>query len=247
MSTSLKSLPILFVMIATIGISACSSGSDGFNAGPPAGWESDGTKWWLPGTDTSVAFRSMTTLAEMGVSGANPVYVSSGGVARESSADQSVRAVKASLLQIYRNEPEIVDSLFTANIEKRIREAPFADADFEKSVSKWQKQALKSIHVNFREPFPTSKVGKDVIIVYPDSLSKAGVTGNVSTQVYLNEKGEPIGITLIHPVHPVLDDLAMKAASQMKWQPAYILRSNKTTAIPAWVRYNVSFTKTVSN
>lgn len=182
----------------------------------------------------------------MGVSGAEPVFVSSGGVARESSETQSVRAVKASLIQIYRNEPAIVDSLFSANVEPRIRKDPFGDDGFEKSVSKWQKIALKSIHLSFREPFPTSKVGKDVIIVYPDSLSSAGVTGNVSTQVYLNEKGEPMGITLLRDVHPVLDDLAMKAATQMRWQPAYVLRKNKTTPIPAWVRYNVSFTKTVT-
>jgi hypothetical protein len=66
-------------------------------------------------------------------------------------------------------------------------------------------------------------------------------------QVYLNREGAPQGIELISAVHPVLDDIAMKAATQMRWQPAYLLTASKSNPVPAWVRYNVNFTQTSTN
>ncbi len=188
----------------------------------------------------------MKTLEEMGVSGTNQVFVAGGGITRQSSADQSVRAVKQNLLPLFRNEPQIVDSLFTTLVEEKIRSNPFPQSGFEESVKKQTKRAMSSIRRIFHQPFPKKQIGKDIVIVYPDSLSNAGIRGNVVTQVYMNDAGEPIGVKLVRSVHPVLDDIAMKASTEMIWQPAYLLTASKSNPLPAWVRYNVNFTQTQS-
>ncbi|MCB0716896.1 MAG: TonB family protein [Bacteroidetes bacterium] len=233
---------LLFSVGLTVVVVGCETGG-GFNPGPPVGWEGAGDRWWQPGVDTAKAFRSMTSLAEMGVGNSEPVYVIGGGVARQSSEDRSVYAVKQSLLPFYRNQPELVDSIFTANVESKIRSAPFPDSDFENRVSKWQKESLRSIRRVFHEPYPTKSLGKDIVIDYPDSLRTAGVSGTVVMQVSVDAEGKPDAVELLRSIHPVLDDIAMKAATQMEWQPAYLLKNSKSIAIPAWVRYNVSFTQ----
>ncbi|MDX1739727.1 MAG: energy transducer TonB, partial [Rhodothermales bacterium] len=69
----------------------------------------------------------------------------------------------------------------------------------------------------------------------------AGVTGDVDLQVYINDEGEPAAIEKLQGVHPVLDDIAMVATANVRWQPAYLLRVGKSYPIPSWVRYSVKF------
>ncbi|NND73182.1 MAG: energy transducer TonB [Rhodothermales bacterium] len=234
-------LSLSLIVCLALGIAGCTS--DGpYVAGAPDGWMSDGSQWWLPGTDTTEAFRDLESLESMGVSNADRVYAGGVGMQQSIQKDNLIFAVKQSLIEIIRNEPEVVDSLFEAIITPKLIKAKLS-GDPSEDIKKFKRDGYRSIARHFREPRTITKLGQDVPVVYPDSLAEAGVSGSVGMQVYLNNAGEPQSIELIESVHPVLDDIAMKATTQMRWQPAYLLRGGKSDPIPAWVRFSVGFRK----
>lgn len=211
--------PLLFLL------AACGGGSS-YNPGAPDGWEADGTKWWIEGVDTSVAFRDLTSLQTMDVGASYAPF----------GAGQVLSSIRQSLIRAYRNHPEVVDSLFT------LRVAPQIENNFEgRDQEELKREAYQTLTKHFQEPRTMSRLGEDVRIVYPDSLRAAGVSGRVRTQVYLNEEGQPVAVSLLDSVHPVLDDIAMKATTEMKWRPAYLLSRGQWDAIPAWARFNINF------
>jgi len=231
----LRLVPVLALAAGAALLAGCAS--NGAPPGPPDGWVSDGSKWWIPGTDTSAAFRKLETLASMGVEGSDVIYAG-GGAARETFQQQLERAVKQSLIQIIRNEPEVVDSLLERVVIPKVRAT---GGDPEDLVDRYQLEGYRAISRHFREPRQTVKVGTDIPIVYPDSLRKSGVSGAVAMQLRLDEEGVPQAIWTYESVHPVLDALAMDATSQARWQPAYLLRGGKSDPIPSWVRYRINF------
>ena len=243
----MRFLPVFCLSILLAGFalvqSGCTSGSAHI-PGPPDGWESDGTKWWLPGADTTKAFRDLETLESMGVSNADRVYAVGNSSRASIQRDNLVFAVKQSLIELIRNEPYVVDSLFEAIVTPKLNKAKLS-GDPTEDIKNLKRQSYRDISRRFREPRTVTKLGEDVPVAYPDSLADAGVTGSVGMQVFLNTEGVPQAVQLIESVHPVLDDLAMKATTQMRWQPAYLLKDSKSKSepIPAWVRFHVGFRK----
>ena len=78
-------------------------------------------------------------------------------------------------------------------------------------------------------------------MVYPDSLRNEETSGTVELQVYVNASGEPQGIEVLESVHPTLDGIAMRATTQMKWQPAFLKVNNEWVEQASFVRFGVDF------
>lgn len=216
-------------------------GEEAAQTEPPDGWETAERKWWQAGFDTAGVFPNMESLESLGKAGemtlaANTQVAQESGVA----AQQLARSVKSSLIELYRNDPEIVDSLFERYVRPKF-EGVTISADRAAQVERYKREGYNLITKHFREPRTVRQLGEDIPVVYPDSLSQQGVSGTVRTQVRLNEEGEPQAIELIESVHPVLDAITLRATSEMRWQPAYVLRGNDWEAIPSWARFNISF------
>lgn len=208
---------------------------------PPAGWEMDGTRWWKAGIDTSIAFRNLETLAAMNVTGAEVTYLATPQLARIRGGvqEQFERRVKRSLLPLYRNEPTIVDSLFERYVTPTLKEISL-NKDLEPIIKEYKRKSYKLIHSHFREPAMASKLGEDVPVSYPDSLRD--YEGRVRVHAYLNDEGEPVAVKLLEGLHPVLDRIALRASTQARWRPAYLLRKGRWIARPSWTRFSIRFT-----
>ncbi len=205
----------------------------------PSGWEQSGARAWRPAVDTTRAFRPLESLREMQIAGTDgTVLVPGRGGVVES---QVVQAVKRSLLPLYRNEPQIVDSLFDRFVLPELRQNPLQTGAAKPYVEQYRRRGYELIRSHFREPLAATRLGTDVPVVYPDSLSENGVAGSVRMQVFLDDEGVPQAIQLLEGVHPVLDAVALRATTEMRWRPAYLLRKGSWHAIPAWVRFNVAF------
>src|SRR5690606_28994268 len=115
------------------------------------------------------------------------------GVAREPltyAADQSIamrgdigraqleRAVKNSLIRLYRNQPAVVDSLFELFVAPRIEDASLV-GDFSALREHFKREGYRLIGNNFQEPRTALQLGKDVRVDYPDSLRAQQVSGAV--------------------------------------------------------------------
>lgn len=231
---------ILVVALGWLG-GGCGAGGEA-DLGPPSGWEGTPEGWWRAGTDTTGMFRDLETLESMGVAGEPLTYLASGQLAARSEVgrDQLRRAVKVSLIRLYRNEPLVVDSLFERFVTPRIEEASLV-GDFKEIRDHFKQEGYTRISSNFQPPRTVLQLGKDVPVVYPDSLRARQVAGTVRMQVSLDREGVPVTIELLEGVHPVLDALALQATTQMRWRPAYLLRKGNWKPIPAWVRFNINF------
>lgn len=210
---------------------------------PPEGWTASDGKWWREGADTSVAFRKLETLQEMQVVGGEVTYLSNPQMLHQAGALQTRvnNAVKQSLIKLYRNQPEVVDSLFERYVVPEIQKRP-VDGDVKTYVEQIKRRAYELIRSHFREPILATQLGKDVPLPpLPDSLEEQQVAGTVRLQLYLDQEGKPVAIERLAGVHPVLDAIATRAATQMEWSPAYYLRSGNWRPGPSWVRYNVIF------
>jgi hypothetical protein len=60
-------------------------------------------------------------------------------------------------------------------------------------------------------------------------------------QLRLDDEGVPQAVKIIESVHPVLDAIALNAATQMRWQPAYVLKGSDWDPEPAYVRWSVRY------
>ncbi len=196
---------------------------------PPPGWSADPsagsgqapTRWWRDGVDTALAFRDLETFEAMGL-GERPDGKRAEG--------PSHRNVQVELIALYRNQPELVDSLFT-EIAVPLVDARGQEEDREALVRDINREMNRAFF--YARPSPKSEVE----VVYPDSLRQAGIGGAVKMQVYLSEDGAPLAIKLVDSVNPTLDALAMRATTQKTWVPAAF----RGRAMPSWVRSVLSF------
>ncbi|GAB5517820.1 MAG: hypothetical protein RhofKO_00710 [Rhodothermales bacterium] len=245
--TFLKRFRVVVLLTLILGggalLSACQSAGPP-DLGAPTGWDAsaDGMRWWQAGIDTTGLFRDLATLGTMNVRGDDKVYVAG----RNVSAQQEVmqirleRALKQQLIRIYRNQPEIVDSLFNAYVAPDLSVAKY-ERNEDAELKRLKKQGYSAIRSHFREPITAKALGTDIPITYPDSLRAAGIGGSVHIQAYVDAEGKPQVLELIEPVHPVLDAIALQAMTQMEWGPAYINRSFGWKPIPSWARFRVTF------
>ena len=233
-------LLITFLGLALYGCADDSSKLDG----PPEGWEGGTTRWWLAGSDTTNFFRDLESLESMGVMGSDLVYLSQGTVGSEKEVRaQFKKAVKQSLIRVYRNEPAIVDSLFETYLTPRIEKVTFT-SDPGGDVEKFKQESYKFLRLyHFRAPITKLKLGTDVPVIYPDSLRMQDISGEVKLQVHLDTDGAPQSVELLEGVHPLLDLSAMEATTRMRWLPAYVEHDGDWKAIPSWARFRIKFSK----
>lgn len=223
------------LLVAALIVVGCSSG--GAQTGPPSGWNTADSRWWAKGVDTSRALRNLDSLHTMGVMGA-PAYSAS---LQGANTEQFVQAVKRELIALYRNNPEIVDSLFQQYARPDIEKADLSVSDEKKlknMLTQYKNESYKAISKHFTEP---RREDQELSISYPDSLRRQETSGEVDMQLYLNEQGEPQAVKLLQGVHPVLNDIAMSAATRTSWQPAYLTREGEQQPVPSWVRFGFTF------
>lgn len=211
---------------------------------PPPGWVEEGPRWWRADLDTTGIFRNLATLEAMGVR-AKPVFVADPRQASQPEVlrDQVIHAVRQSLMPLYRNQPAVIDSLFEQYVVPRLRKAPL-DAEPTALIGRFKREAYQILRQHFLEPRTLLKLGQDIPVPYPDSLQE--VQGKVRMQVYIDEEGRPAAIEVIEGVHPVLDRIALRALTDMRWQPAYLLRGGKSDPIPSWTRFSITFRRPTS-
>lgn len=208
-----------FCLFALAILAGC--GDSAADLGPPPGWNAAGPdRWWQDGVDTTVAFRDLETFEAMGLSERPD------GKREEGPAH---RNIQQNLIALYRNQPEVVDSLFTVIAVPLIDEQA-QEADRDDLVQEINREMNRIFF--YPRPAPS-----EVSIAYPDSLRQAGIGGSVKMQVYLSEDGAPLAIKLVDSVHPTLDAIAMRATTQKMWKPAQL----RSGPMRAWVRSVLAF------
>lgn len=227
---------LLGVLVPVLLLSACTEAGPP-DLGPPEGWTGDAGRWWQPAVDTARAFRDLETLEAMGVG--EEVTYSAGGFSQSVARERLAYQTKRSLIELYRNDPERVDSLFERYVRPKIETADVG-GDLGTLVETYKERGYESIRNHFREPRTRLRLGEDIQIAIPDSL-RGVASGAVGMQVYVDAEGAPQAVELREGVHPVLDAIAMQAATQMRWQPAYVRGTGNWREVPSWVRYRIVF------
>jgi hypothetical protein len=217
----LRSLVLVLPLVLAFALAACNGEPD---LGPPPGWEGEGTeRWWQSGTDTSVAFRDLSGFESFGLSDREDGLRSN---------DPTVRNIQRRFLPMYRNHPEVVDSLFGAVLQPIIeREAtPGAETEEREAL---MRRLNRRMHDHFYPAQP--RRGQEPISV-PDSLREAGVAGTINLQIFLDADGRPEAIEKLEGIHPTMDAIVMRNYTQREWQPAHL----QGRPIASWIRTGVT-------
>lgn len=209
-------------------------------AGPvflPGRWQMTQTRWWSESVDTSQAFRRLSSVRAM-------------GVVEESSSRRSLQegipslfrnAVKQELVALYRNNPEVVDSLFQEHVRPVLEAANLSISnaeELERTLIKYKNESYRAISQHFMEP---QRRAQELDIYYPDSLRHRETSGEVLMQLFLNSEGAPQSIELLRGIHPVLNAIAMRVTASTRWSPACIMQGRKRRPISSWVRFGFTF------
>lgn len=192
--------PIL-VLLAVVTLAACSE--PGPPAEPPEGWTAASpTRWYVPGTDTTAAFRDLSTLDSM-------------GVARDES--EFVRWVQEKMTDIYRTDPETVDSVFAAEFLDDVQAGVPEGDDYGAAAD----ALVNQIKTDFFQRYNASRYQPSAeALVVPDSL--AGVSGRVEAQVYVDPDNQPVAIRLVEGTGTALDQLFMRRVLSGTFTDAWV-------------------------
>jgi hypothetical protein len=225
----------------TVGLLIGCSGGGSNPAAPPSGWQASETRMWKESADTSQVFRNLENLEAMGISDGE-FTVAQGDVSQE----QFASAIKQTLVPLYRNDPEAIDSLFEKYAVPRLETAELGPDAVQEGgrlnpdmVQKFKNEAYKAIADNYQEPSRLESDGGG--LVYPESLRTAETSGTVTLQVHVDSTGAPDAVEAIQTVHPTLDAIAMRAAAERRWEPAYVLVDGNWQPRPSWVRFDVNY------
>lgn len=231
------------IIVSLIFLAGCAEEGPHIPLETPAGWAGNTTTWWQVAADTSGVFRELESFDDMGIAGSLLLTMTIDGSSR---ADMTLAQrkfnmyVKESLIELFRNEPHVVDSLFERFVAPKI-ETPDLGGDVQPLIKEQQRRAYQILARHFRYPRTLTTLGVDIPVPVPDSLQERQISGSVFIQIALNKEGVPIALTKLEGVHPVLDRIAMRAMTQMRWQPAYVLRGGGSEPIPSWTRMKVRF------
>ena len=193
-------------------------------AAPPEGWAAEGDRWWVPGTDTSAAFRDLSTVEAM-------------GVARDGS--EFVRWTQEKMTDLYRTNPEVVDSVFGAEflpvVEAGVPSGDDYGAEAEGLVNR--------VKTDFFQRYnPSRTLPREDVLAVPDSL--AAVSGRVVVQVYLSPEKEPLAVEVVEGTGTGLDRIVMRRAIESEYTDAWVRKRAGQSAgvnVPNWVRVTNTF------
>jgi hypothetical protein len=216
-------------------------GGGGSNpAAPPSGWNATETRMWAPDADTAAVFRNMSSLETMGILDGE-VTLSAGSISQE----QFRMAVKRSLVELYRSNPTIVDSLFEEHAVPVLQDADLGadvvqDGEVKKKVlDKYRKKAFQAVQDHYEQP----KIQQGITgLPYPDSLRTEENSGRVEVQVHVTAEGTVNAVEVVEGTHPVLNAIIMRAAAtETTWNPAYVTEGQNQTPYPGWGRLSTNF------
>jgi hypothetical protein len=221
----LPSLLLPALLLGSALLAAC--GDSGPSAAPPEGWiAASPTRWYAPGADTTAAFRDLSTLEAM-------------GVARDDT--ELVRWTQEKLTQLYRTDPETVDSVFAADYLDELRAGlpsgdgygPAAEAMVERIKTEFYQRYNASVY----QPSETQ-------FAIPDSL--AGADGVITVQVYVNRDNVPTAVKLVEGTGTALDQMMMRRALDGTFTDAWVRETagrSAGTEIPSWVRISSNYAR----
>jgi hypothetical protein len=224
-------------------LAGCSSG--GSPGQPPDGWNTSDASWWKQGVDTAEVFRSMDNLMDMGIQD-DSIQFEQAGLSRAQFTD----AIKRSLVELYRTNPETVDSLFqeyavpsldTVDIsgDEVVEEGGRLASDL---LNLGKKAAYDPINAHYREPRATTNPS----LSFPDSLMRQDISGTIELQIHLDASAgddstaTPDAIKVLEGIQPTVDAYVMRAMIDRGWQPAYVLRDGDWQPVDSWVRISQS-------
>lgn len=214
---------VALLAVAAVTLAACSEGPP---AEPPEGWvAASDTRWYVPGTDTSAAFRDLSTIEAMGVV--------------QEDESEFVRWFQERMTDIYRTHPELVDSVFTAEFLPTVREGlPDAD-DYGPAAESFVNQVKR----DFFQRYNAARYDPvDTPLAIPADL--ADVSGQAVLQVYVNEAKEPVAVKLVEGTGTRLDQIAMRRAIDGAFTDAWVRETAGRSAgknIVNWVRVTSTF------
>jgi TonB family protein len=195
---------------------------------------------WSPDVDTSEVFRDMSSLSAMGILEEDELALS-GTISQE----QFQQAIKRSLAELYRSNPEIVDSLFEEHAVPVLQQAELSSDVLDgeqlkdKFLQKNKQKALKAIDKHYEQPIIQEGITG---LPYPDSLRTEENSGRVEVQVHVNENGEVDAVEVVEGTHPTLNAIIMRAAAtETTWNPAYVTEDGSQVAYPGWGRLSTNF------
>lgn len=211
------------VLLAAAALVACSE--SGPPSSPPEGWVSEGNQWWVPGTDTSAAFRNLSTLEAM-------------EVVREDEPE-FVRWVQERMTDLYRTNPEVVDSVFGAEYLDAVREGVPNDENYATVAD----ILVNDIKTAFFQRYNAARYSPPADpLAIPADLQ--GTSGQVTVQVYVNPDKEPVAVELLEGTGTELDQIAMRRAIEGSYTDAWVRPTAGPSAgvnVPSWVRVSSSF------
>ncbi len=210
------------VAVAAVALAACSE--SGPPATPPDGWVAEGDQWWVPGTDTSAAFRDLSTLEAM-------------DVARDES--EFVRWFQEQMTDLYRTNPEVVDSVFGAEFLPTIEAGVPAGDDYAAAAD----GMVNQVKNDFFQRYNAARYSPPAEpLAIPADLADA--SGQVTVQVYVNPEKEPVAVELLEGTGTALDQIAMRRAIESTFTDAWVRETagrSAGTNIYNWVRISSSF------
>ena len=212
-------------LVSVLALSACSE--PGPPATPPEGWVAAGdTRWFVPGTDTTAAFRDLSTIEAMGVAREGPEYL---------------RWVQEKMTDIYRTSPEVVDSVFAADYLAEVERGVPAGEGYEQAATALADSIKRSI---FQRYNATRYMPPAEPMVVPDSLADA--SGRIAVQVYVNPDKEPVAVKLVEGTGTALDQVFMRRAIDSEYTDAWVRRTagrSQGFNIPNWAFVSSEFAR----
>ena len=213
----------LLCLAALATLAACSESAP--PAEPPEGWTAASeTRWFVPGTDTTAAFRDLSTLEAMGVAREEPEFV---------------RWVQEKMTDIYRSGPETVDSVFAADylarVEAGVPEGDDYGAQADALVNEIKRDVFQRYNGSRYQP-PAEG------LAIPEAY--ADVSGQIAVQVYVDRDNEPIAVRLVEGTGTPLDQMFMRHVLGGTYTDAWVRPTAGRSAgveIPSWVRIESSF------
>ncbi len=224
---------LLLALVLLLTVSACTSG-DG--AALPEGWAQSGDLFYRTDVDTTGLFPDLDSVESMGV------------VPAEEDVDASSRSgwvernLKRRMVMLYRNNPQIVDSVFNARVPDMIASRSLDD-ELIPVVDDLEDPVRRALLQGFYPPSPLRKLGTEIPVPFPDSI-RAQIDGaRVKTQVAIGPDGFADAVRILEPAQPTLERITVGVIAQQKWNAGYvtITNTNRRERAPSWVRYNVLF------